>query len=176
MNSLARDISVNIAPCASYLGGGRLRQAALCLFQISVYDDFSVCQEFLFICAIARAITGTQCCAAVELGGVQGAVDTSPPFVQNVRVDHGRFDAGMSQQFLYGADVVAVGQQCVANEWRNVWPVTRLPPCPPFQWSLFCLSRKKTKRRELITDYLPPDRRCAGSMILPGIHEETAGG
>jgi len=36
--------------------------------------------------------------------------------------------------------------------------------------------KEKTKRRALITDYSPPERRCAGSMILPGIDEETAGG
>ena len=48
MNSLARAITVNIAPGASYPGWNRSRRAALCLFQISDYGNFSFCQEILF--------------------------------------------------------------------------------------------------------------------------------
>ena len=42
-----------------------------------------------------------------NLEGVHGTDDAHRPFVEHVRVDHGRFDVGMSEQRLHGADVLA---------------------------------------------------------------------
>ena len=39
---------------------------------------------------------------------VHRASDSSPPTVQHVRVDHGRTDIGVPEQFLNRADVVAI--------------------------------------------------------------------
>ncbi len=55
---------------------------------------------------MVQAITDSLRCAAVKLGGIEGASYAPASFVQNVRVDHRCFDAGMPQQFLDGADVV----------------------------------------------------------------------
>ena len=42
-----------------------------------------------------------------NLEGVHGTDDAHRPFVEHVRVDHGRFDVGMSEQRLHGADVLS---------------------------------------------------------------------
>ncbi len=111
MNSLARDITVNIAPGANYPDEKRSCQSASCRVRLSGYGTIVVCQAVLLICALARAITGRQHCATVKLGGVQRALDAASAFIQDVRVDHRGLDAGVSQQFLHGSDVVAVLQQ-----------------------------------------------------------------
>ncbi len=52
---------------------------------------------------------------------VRWAADTRGPAVQDVGVDHGRADVGVTEQFLDGSDVAvllqAVGGEGVARPW-----------------------------------------------------------
>ncbi len=65
----------------------------------------------MMVCAGAYNIAETQRCAAVKLGGIQRAGHAAASLVQNVRVDHCRFDARVSKEFLHSADVVSVFEQ-----------------------------------------------------------------
>ena len=59
---------------------------------------------------------------------VQWAGDAAATLVQNVGVDHRRFNAGVAKQFLHGPDVVASFDQVCREEWRIScawWPVCR---------------------------------------------------
>jgi hypothetical protein len=44
-------------------------------------------------------------------GGVEGTLHASSASVEHVRVDHGGLDAGVAEQFLDGANVIARLQQ-----------------------------------------------------------------
>ena len=51
---------------------------------------------------------------------VRWASDRARARVQNVSVGHGRADVVVAQELLDRPDVVAIFQEMVANEWRNV--------------------------------------------------------
>ena len=61
----------------------------------------------------------------VGLETVHGTIDPLPAPVQHVGVDHRRLYIPMPEEFLNGADIVAIFQR-VANEWRSVWQLAGL--------------------------------------------------
>ena len=65
----------------------------------------------MIACAGAQAITESQPCAFVQSGRIQRARHSPAPFVEDMRVNHRGLDAGVSEQFLNGSDVIAVFEQ-----------------------------------------------------------------
>jgi hypothetical protein len=49
------------------------------------------------------------------------AVDAPPATMGDVRVDHGRRDVAVTQQFLDRLDVVAASGKICCQRCRNVW-------------------------------------------------------
>ncbi len=68
---------------------------------------------WLLACHAVLCVIGGFCLALTATTGqpIRRATDTSSTSVQNMGIDHCRANVLVSQEFLHGADVVAVGEQ-----------------------------------------------------------------
>jgi hypothetical protein len=77
--------------------------------------------SILFICAGAQAIPNRRRCAGAKLGRIERACHPPTALVQNVRVDHRRLHAGVSEQLLHRTDIIPVFQQMDSSCGQAPW-------------------------------------------------------